>query len=48
MPSLEDANTPIALSDADEKQVLELYQKIQRIRAKLVGLDGRAHSLPVS
>lgn len=48
MPSLEGANTPIALSDADQKQVLELYQKIQRSRAKLVGPDGRTQNLPVS
>lgn len=48
MPSLEGANTPIALSDADQKQVPELYQKIQRSRAKLVGPDGRTQNLPVS
>ena len=48
MPSLEGTNTPIALSDADPKQVLELYQKIQRSRAKLVGPDGRTQNLPVS
>ena len=48
MPSPEGANTPIALSDADQKQVLELYQKIRRSRAKLVGPDGRTQSLPVS
>ena len=48
MPALESTNAPIALSDPDQKQVLELYQKIQRSRAKLVGPDGRTQSLPVS
>lgn len=48
MPLPERVNTPIALSDAGQKQVLELYQKIQRSRAKLVGPDGRTQSLPVS
>ena len=40
--------SPLAISDADQKQVLELYQKIQRSRAKLVGPDGKTQSLPVS
>ena len=39
---------PIALSESDQRQVLELYQKIQRSRAKLIGPDGRTQSLPVS
>ena len=39
---------PLAISETDQKQVLELYQKIQRSRAKLVGPDGRTQSLPVS
>ena len=48
MPSLEGANTPIALSNGDQKQVLELYRKIQRSRAKLVGPGGRTQKLPES
>ena len=48
MPSLEGANTPIALSNGDQKQVLELYRKIQRSRAKLVGPGGRTQTLPES
>ena|ERR1035437_4713459 len=48
MPSVEKARVPLAISEGDQKQVLELYQKIQRSRAKLVGPDGKAQSLPVS
>src|ERR1035438_2071092 len=39
---------PLAISAGDQKQVLELYQKIQRSRAKLVGPDGKTQNLPVS
>jgi len=46
--SRETTNTPIALSEKDQRQVLELYGKIQRSRAKLVGPDGRTQSLPAS
>lgn len=42
------ARVPLAISEGDQKQALELYRKIQRSRAKLVGPDGRAQSLPVS
>ncbi|MFN0168798.1 MAG: helix-turn-helix domain-containing protein [Bryobacteraceae bacterium] len=50
MPQLrkEETQVPLAVSETDQKQVLELYQKIQRSRAKLVGPDGRTRSLPVS
>ena len=41
-------NFGLAISVGDQKQVLELYQKIQRSRAKLVGPDGKTQSLPVS
>jgi len=44
----EEARPPLAISETDQKQVLELYQKIQRSRAKLVGPDGRTQKLPVS
>lgn len=44
----EEARQPLAISETDQKQVLELYQKIQRSRAKLVGPDGRTQNLPVS
>ncbi|MGE5567439.1 MAG: helix-turn-helix domain-containing protein [Rhodospirillales bacterium] len=37
-----------AISGSDQRQVLELYEKIQRSRVKLVGPDGRAQKLPVS
>ncbi len=40
--------SPLTVSEGDQKQVLELYQKIQRSRAKLVGPDGVTQSLPVS
>src|SRR5574341_1533936 len=32
----------------DPKQILELYQQIQRSRSKLVGPDGRTENLPVT
>ena len=48
MPNPEEIRTPVALSASDQRQVLDLYQKIQRSRAKLVGPDGRPQSLPVS
>src|ERR1035441_1929508 len=48
MPHKEQIQPPIALSKSDQRQVLELYQKIQRSRAKLVGPDGRTQSLPAS
>ena len=43
-----EARVPSAISERDQRQVLELYQKIQRSRAKLVGGDGRTQNLPVS
>lgn len=43
-----DTSEHLALSEADQQQVLELYQKIQRSRAKLVGPDGKTQNLPVS
>lgn len=44
----EGAPVSLAISKADQQQVLELYQKIQKSRAKLVGPDGKAQSLPLS
>ena len=44
----EETQVPLAISETDQKQVLELYQKIQRSRAKLVGPDGKTQNLPVS
>jgi excisionase family DNA binding protein len=43
-----EAALPLTISEADQRQVLELYQKIQRSRAKLVGPDGKTQNLPVS
>jgi excisionase family DNA binding protein len=48
MRSSEKTRVPLAISEGDQRQVLELYQKIQRSRAKLVGPDGKSQSLPVS
>ncbi|MGJ5816002.1 helix-turn-helix domain-containing protein [Paludibaculum fermentans] len=48
MPRNKETQIPLAISGTDQRQVLELYQKIQRSRAKLVGPDGRTQSLPVS
>jgi excisionase family DNA binding protein len=43
-----EAEPPLAISEADQRQVQELYQKIQKSRAKLVGPDGKTQNLPVS
>ena len=48
MRSGEQTRMPLAISAGDQEQVQELYQKIQRSRAKLVGPDGKTQSLPVS
>ncbi len=48
MPRKEEAQVPLAISETDQRQILELYQKIQRSRAKLVGPDGKTQNLPVS
>lgn len=48
MPTKEGARVALSTSQRDRKHVLELYQKIQRSRAKLVGPDGRIQNLPVS
>ena len=48
MRSGEKTRLPLAISEGDQTQVLELYQRIQRSRAKLVGPDGKTQSLPVS
>jgi hypothetical protein len=48
MPRKGQIQPPIAFSENDQLQVLELYQQIQRSRAKLVGPNGRTQSLPVS
>ena len=48
MRSGEQTRVPLAISAGDQEQVQELYQKIQRSRAKLVGPDGKTQSLPVS
>lgn len=48
MPRKEEAQVPLAISETDQRQVLELYQKIQRSRARLVGPDGKTQNLPVS
>lgn len=44
----EESQVPLAISEIDQKQVLELHQEIQRSRAKLVGPDGKTQSLPVT
>ncbi len=44
----QETRVPLAISESDQRQVLELYQKIQRSRAKLLGPDGRTQNLPVS
>ena len=43
-----EARVPVAVPDRDPKQVLDLYRKLQRSRAKLVGPDGNPQNLPVS
>jgi excisionase family DNA binding protein len=47
MPQAAEAQIPLAISAKEQEQILELYQKMQRSRAKLVGPDGKAQNLPV-
>ena len=42
------ADTKLAIRDEDQREILALYQKIQKLRARLVGPDGRTHELPSS
>ena len=44
----EEAQVTLGICQTDQKQVLQLYQEIQRSSAKLVGPDGQTQSLPVS
>ena len=44
----EEVQVPLAISEAGQTEALELYQKIQRSRAKLVDPDGKTQNLPVS
>ncbi len=48
MPTRDETRLPAALSDADQRQVVDLYQKIRRSKAKLVGPDGKTQNLPSS
>jgi len=48
MPPTAEARTPLGIPAGEQEQILELYQRMQRSRAKLVGPDGRAQDLPVS
>lgn len=48
MPHKEQIRASVARSESDQRQVLELYHKIQRSRAKLVGSDGGTQRLPAS
>ena len=48
MPPAAEARTPLAIPASEQEQILELYQRMQRSRAKLVGPDGRTQDLPVS
>jgi excisionase family DNA binding protein len=48
MAPQEETKIPIALSEVDQRQIEELYRKIVRSRAQLLGPDGRSQQLPVS
>ena len=41
-------NTPLAVSSDDQNEILKLYERMRRRRAKLVGPDGRSVNLPDS
>jgi excisionase family DNA binding protein len=44
----EQTTTPMAICRDDQKDVLRLYSKIKKSKAKLVGPDGKSHNLPES
>jgi excisionase family DNA binding protein len=48
MAKSDQIRTPVALTEGDLRQVLGLYQKIRRNRAKLVEPDGKTQGLPAS
>jgi excisionase family DNA binding protein len=48
MRSGEETRSPLAISARDQKQVGDLYQKIQRSPARLMGSDGTTQNLPTS
>ena len=48
MPGQAECETPLLMQQEEQQEILELYQKIQRSRAKLVGPDGKTHRLPNS
>ena len=39
---------PLAISESDQKAIQDLYGKLARSQAKLVGPDGKSQRLPVS
>lgn len=42
------AKEAVPIKARDQQQIMDLYQKIKRCRAKLVSPDGRTEDLPVS
>jgi excisionase family DNA binding protein len=40
--------TPLSISQADQKDAVEIYRKVRQSRAKLVGPDGKSQNLPDS
>lgn len=48
MPSRQEMQPPIARSESAHRRASELYEKIQRSGAKLIGPCGKTESLPVS
>jgi excisionase family DNA binding protein len=45
---LGDMTSLSGITEGDQKEILNLYSKIQKSRAKLVGPDGKSHNLPDS
>jgi excisionase family DNA binding protein len=43
-----EAISELAIRKEDQEEILQLYRKIQKFRAKLVGPDGQTHNLPSS
>ena len=48
MKEMTGLSAPIAIADQDQRDILELYDKIQRSKAKLVSSDGKSQNLPES
>jgi hypothetical protein len=46
MPRQKEGEAPLSVSEKDQREILELYEKLRTAEAKLVGPDGKTQVLP--